>query len=173
MNSKIKNTLRKKKRNPIKIKKQQLCDRINQCKTLEELKGWERTFSYHPVLKENQEWDYDFFFSLIEFKLKRMSEYFHTHHIVENEDWYGTLCDRAINILHAGYKTDLVLTKEIEFEGIYVNTRNKDRFTPAYMKIIKHDSDYWNKYGIALIREEKAKALFWKFMHHYVEVLWD
>ena len=100
-----------------------------------------------------------------------MSQYFHTHNIVENEDWYGTLCDRAIAILHAGYKTDIVLSKDLN--GIYVNTRNKNRFIPAYMRVIKHSQEYLDKYELAIIREEKAKALFWKFLHHYIEYLWD
>ena len=155
----------------LKRKKQQLCDRINQCKSLKELKGWEKTFSYHDVLKDDQDWDYGFLLDLIEFKLKRMSQYFHTHRIVENEDWYGTLCDRAIAILNAGYKTDIILSKDLN--GIYVNTKNKNRFIPAYMKIIIHNQDYLDKYELASIREEKAKALFWKFLHHYIEVLWD
>ena len=100
-----------------------------------------------------------------------MSQYFHTHNIVENEDWYGTLCDRAIAILHEGYKTDIVLSKDLN--GIYVNTRNKNRFIPAYMRVIKHSQEYLDKYELAIIREEKAKALFWKFLHHYIEYLWD
>ena len=149
--------------------KQRLCDRINQCKSLEELKGWERTFSYHPVLKDDQDWDYDFFFDLIEFKLKRMSQYFHTHHIVENEDWYGTLCDRAINILRAGYKTDIILNSDLHN---YVNTRNIHRFfNPKQIEFISKNK--LEKYYFATVREAKAKALFWKFMNHYIEYLWD
>ncbi len=160
-----------KKKNPIKVKKQKLIDTINQCKTLKEIKGWERVFSYHSILKENYDWDYEFLIDLIEFKLKRMSNYFHTHRIVENEDWYGTLCDKAIAILNAGYKTNIVLSSELK--GIYVNTRNANRFTPKYMKVIVHDRKYLDKYELATIREYKAKALFWKFLHHYIEVLWD
>ena len=68
---------KKSKSSIIKAKKQQLCDRINQCKNLEELKGWEKTFSYYDVLKDDFDWDEGFFFDLIEFKLKRMSQYFH------------------------------------------------------------------------------------------------
>lgn len=160
-----------KMKNPIKSKKQQLCDRINQCKSLKELKGWEKTFSYHDILKDDEDWDYNFLLSLIEFKLKRMSQYFHTHRIVENEDWYGTLCDRAIAILNAGYKTNIVLSSDLN--GIYVNIRNKNRFTPAYMKVISHNQEFLDKYELAIIRECKAKALFWKFFHHYIELLWD
>jgi hypothetical protein len=159
------------KRSVLKKKKQQLIDRINNNKSLKELKGWERTFSYYDVLKDDFDWDYEFLLDLIEFKLKRMSNYFHTHRIVENEDWYGTLCDKAIAILHAGYKTDIVLSKDLN--GIYVNTRNKNRFIPGYMKRIIHSQEYLDKYELALIREEKAKALFWKFLHHYIEILWD
>ena len=155
----------------LKKKKQQLCDRINQCKSLKEIEGWYKTFSYHDVLKDDEDWDYGFLLDLIEFKLKRMSQYFHNHRIVENEDWYGTLCDRAVDILYAGYKTDIVLSSDLN--GIYVNTRNKNRFIPAYMKVITHSKEYIDKYELASIREEKAKALFWKFLHHYIEVLWE
>ena len=155
----------------MKKRKQQLCDRINKCKSVKEIEGWERTFSYHDVLKDDFDWDYDFLLDLLRFKLKRMSQYFHTHQIVENENWYGTLCDKAIAILYAGYKTDIILSKDLK--GIYVNIRNKNRFIPAHLKIITHDQEYLDKYELASIREEKAKALFWKFLHHYIEFLWE
>ena len=155
----------------LKKKKQQLCDRINQCKSLKEIEGWERTFSYHDVLKNDQDWDYEFLLDLIKFKLRRMSQYFHAHRVVQNEDWYGTLCDRAVAILNAGYGTNIVLSKDLN--GIYVNVRNKNRFIPAYMKRVVHSQEYLDKYELASIREEKAKALFWKFLHHYIEVLWE
>ena len=170
MNSRLINKVLS-KRSRLKKKKQQLCDRINQCKSLEELKGWERTFSYHPVLKDDFDWDEGFFFDLIEFKLKRMSQYFHTHQIVENEDWYGTLCDRAISILNAGYRTNIVLSKDLN--EIYVNTRNAKRFIPKFYQRLQDNDSYWNKYGLATIREYKAKALFWKFLNHYIELLWE
>lgn len=167
MNSRLINRLSK--RSCLKKKKQQLCDRINQCKSLEELKGWERTFSYHPVLKDDQDWDEGFFFDLIEFKLKRMSQYFHTHHIVENEDWYGVLCDRAIAILNAGYKTDIILEEDLHNK---VNTRNVHRFfNPKELDFILKEG--LKQYYLPTVREKKAKALFWKFLHHYVEYLWD
>lgn len=161
----------KKCKNPIKVKKQQLCDRINKCKSLKELQEWERVFSFHPVLKDDQDWDYYFFLNLIEFKLKNMSQYFHTHHIVVDEDWYGTLCDRAIAILNAGYKSEVIRTEDLHN---YVNERNRNRFLSyGYFNLIDKHGDYYNKYGLATIRIEKAKALFWKFLHHYIEYLWD
>ena len=99
-----------------------------------------------------------------------MSQYFHTHRIVENEDWYGTLCDRAINILYAGYKTDII--KESDLNGIYVNSRNIHRFfNPGQIAFIANFK--LNEYYLPTIREQKAKALFWKFLHHYIEYLWD
>ena len=160
--------LSQKSKNPIKTKKQQLCDRINQCKSLKELKGWERTFSYYDVLKDDQDWDEGFFFDLIEFKLKRMSEYFHTHHIVEHSELYGKICDKAIAILNAGYKTDIVLDKDLKN---YVNIKNIKKFF-----IHKHDLEFVEKYPEyrkASLREAKAKALFWKYLHHRIEWLWD
>lgn len=153
----------------IKIKKQKLIERINQCKSLKELKGWEKTFSYHQVLKNDQDWDYDFFIDLIEFKLKRMSQYFHTHQIVENEDWYGILCDKAVAILNAGYKSDIILEKELHNK---VNTRNVHRFfNPKELDFILKEG--LKQYYLPTIRKKKAKVLFWKFMEHYIENLWD
>ena len=153
----------------LKKKKQQLCDGINQCKSLKEIEGWHKTFSYYDVLKDDQDWDEGFFFDLIEFKLKRMSQYFHTHRIVENEDWYGTLCDKAVAILNAGYKTDIVLDEDLHN---YVNTRNVRRFfNPKELDFILKEG--LQKYYLPTVREKKAKALFWKFLHHYIEYLWD
>jgi hypothetical protein len=156
------------KRSVLKKKKQQLIDRINNNKSLKELKGWERTFSYYDVLKDDFDWDYEFLLDLIEFKLKRMSNYFHTHHIVENEDWYGTLCDRAIAILNAGYKTDIITNDDLK--TIHVNDKNMYRF------VTKYEINFISKcpqYYYATIREAKAKRLFWKFLDHYIEYLWE
>ena len=162
--------MKSKRKNTIKDKKKKLIERINQCKSLKELKSLEKTFSYHSILKDDEDWDYDFLLDLIEFKLKRMSQYFHNHRIVENEDWYGTLCDRAVNILHAGYKTDIILSKDLG--EIKVNTRNVHRFfTPKQLDFILKEG--LQKYYLASIREAKAKILFWKFMNHYIEILWD
>ena len=159
----------KRKSNPIKVKKQKLCDRINQCKSLKELKEWERVFSYHSVLKDDQDWDYGFFLDLIEFKLKRMREYFWTHNIVENESQYGDICNKLINILHAGYKTDIIVVSNLRN---YVNTRNAHRFfSPKRLEFIQRKS--LEKYYLPTVREEKAKRLFWKYLEWHIEELWD
>lgn len=164
------NKLSNKHKSQFKSRKQKLIDKINSCKKLSEIKSWEKTFSYHPVLKDDQDWDEGFFLNLIEFKLKRMSQYFHSHNIVANEDWYGTLCDKAIAILNAGYKTNII--KEEDLGNIYVNTRNIHRFfNPRKLEFISRKE--LQKYYLPTIREEKAKSLFWKFMYHYIEYLWD
>ena len=162
-----------KKKNPIKAKKQKLINRINSCRTLKELEQYERTLSYHEILKDNYDWDYDFLIDLIEFKLKRMAEYFHTHRIVENEELYAKQVDKAIAILNAGYKTDIILSKDLYN---YVNERNLNRFIPKqYFRTCLKDknTDYYKEYGLATIREYKAKALFWKYLHHYIELWWE
>jgi len=160
---------RKSRKSLVDAKKQQLCERINQCKSLEELKGWERTFSYHPVLKDDQDWDYGFFIDLIEFKLKRMRDYFWSHNIVENEKQYGDICNKLINILHAGYKTDIILNKDLHNK---VNDRNVHRFFNSRQLdfMIKHRLQ---QYYLPTVREQKAKALFWKYLYHKIEYLWD
>jgi hypothetical protein len=157
------------RRSRLKKKKQQLCDRINQCKNLKELEGWERTFSYHPVLKDNFEWDEGYFFYLIEFKLKRMREYFWNHNIVVDEHRYGNICNTLVNILNAGYKTNIIVEEDLHN---YVNTKNVHRFfTPKQLELILREG--LQKYYLPTVREQKAKALFWKYLHRYIEELWD
>ena len=164
MNKFVNNLSKKSRLNKFK---QKLCNRINQCKSFEELKGWERTFSYHPVLKKDQDWDYDFFLTLIEFKLKRMREYFWTHNIVENEKQYGDVCNKLINILNAGYKTDIILDIDLKNK---VNDKNKKRFLSEYeLNFISKCPQYY----YSTIREKKAKILFWKYLYWHIEELWD
>ena len=52
--AKIKNKLAKKHKNPLKAKKQRLINRINQCKTLTEIKGFEKTFEWHSTLSKDE-----------------------------------------------------------------------------------------------------------------------
>ena len=99
-----------------------------------------------------------------------MRDYFWSHNIVEHEKEYGDICNKLINILHAGYKTDII--KESDLNGIYVNARNIHRFfNPGQIAFIANFK--LNEYYLPTIREQKAKALFWKFLHHYIEYLWD
>ena len=162
--------IQKSKRSILKAKKQQLCNRINQAKSLKELKDWEKTFSYHSVLKDDFDWDYCFLIDLIEFKLKRMRQYFWTHDIIMNEHQKGNICNTLINILNAGYKTEIILQKDLG--NIYVNTKNVHRFlTPAELDFLLKESlaDYY----LPVVRETKAKKLFWKYLEHHIERLWE
>ena len=161
-----------KKKNPLKSRKQKLIDRINQCKSLKEIEGWEKTFSYHSILKNDEQWDYRYLLDLIEFKLIKMRDYFWTHDIVEGEKQYGNICNNLIKILNAGYKTDIITEDELESKNIYVNSKNVERFIPKEtLEFLSRDSliKYWNPN----VRAEKAKALFWKYFEHHIEKLWD
>lgn len=155
----------------LKKEKKKLIDKINQCKSMKDIEGWKKTFSYHSILSKDYDWDYCFLLDLIEFKLKRMSNYFLTHDILVNEHWYGKLCQLAINILNAGYKTNIVT--EYDLNGIYVNTRNVHRFMSSGQLgfVISHPS--LKKCYLPTVREYKAKVLFWKFLNHYIERLWE
>lgn len=154
----------------IENKKKQLISKIEQCKKLSELEGWSKTMDYHPVLSKDYDWDFGFFIELIRFKLKRMSNYFHTHNIIENEDRLGVLCDKAVSILDAAYSGNIVTIDELD--NIYVNTRNVHRFLkPKELDFITKEN--LSKYYLPTLREAKAKKLFWKFIEHYIEYLWD
>lgn len=171
MISKIKKKLISKKRNSIKSKKEKLCNQINRCKTLKELEGWERTFLFYPVLKDDHEWDYGYFIDLIEFKLKLMRDFFYSRDFFIGEKDCGDICNKLINLLHAGYKTEIILNSDLK--RIYVNTKNSNRFLEKHFIEMSKEDDFWKKYGLAIIREYKAKKLFWKYLHHKIEYLWE
>lgn len=159
------------KRSRLKKRKQRLTDRINQCKSSKELDEWEKVFSYHPVLKDDEQWDYCFLLSLIRFKLTKMSEYFYTHHIIMNEDWKGQICDKLVNLLDAAYNSGIVLNSDLK---TYVNTRNEKRFfTEHKIKWYEENPIFKEKYKLAELREAKAISLFWKYFAFKINDLWD
>jgi len=123
---------------------------------------------YFPIIWNDEDWDYAYMLDIIEYKLKRMSKYFlENGHLVNNEQ-NAKRCQTAINILHAGYLTDVVTNEDLT---TYVNVRNISRY--KNLVIYSKDSEFWNTYGKASVREEKAKKLFWKYLNHYIEYFWD
>ena len=52
----------------------------------------------------------------------------------------------------------------------YVNIKNEKRFFNKHEKLFIEKFPIYHK---ATLRELKAKALFWKYLHHRVEWLWD
>lgn len=126
---------------------------------------------YYPIISKDEDWDFGFLITLIEYKLKRMSRYFHTHDIVENESRYGDICDTAIRLLQIGYKEETILSEDLK--DIHVNIKNIDRFFSKKGLELIYKPVLWKKYGLATVRIEKAKYLFWKYMYHYIELLWD
>lgn len=98
-----------------------------------------------------------------------MRDYFWSHNIVVNEKEYGNICNKLINILDAGYLTNVVTEDNLT---TFVNDRNVKRFIPERtLNLMLRDAliPYWN----ASVREAKAKALFWKLLEHKIEELWD
>ena len=123
---------------------------------------------YFPIIWNDEDWDYAYMLDIIEYKLKRMSKYFlENGHLVNNEQ-NAKRCQTAINILHAGYLTDVVTNEDLT---TYVNVRNISTY--KNLVIYSKDSEFWNTYGKALVREEKAKKLFWEYLNHYIEYFWD
>ena len=167
----MKDLSKKSRKSIIRTKKQQLCNRIEQSKSLSELKGWEKTFSYHFILKDDENWDYIFLLDLIKEKLRRMRDYFWTHDVLENEHWHGNICNRLMNLLDAAYINNIVL--ESELNGIYVNTRNVHRFLSPKTLDFYAKNQNLRKYYLPTVRETKAKRLFWKYFEHHIEKLWE
>ena len=130
-----------------------------------------KLYDYYPIIKEDEDWDYGFLLDLIEFKLKRMIKHFReTPQILENQLRYARQMEVALNILHAGYKADIVTEEDLY--PIYVNSRNVHRFLhPKEMEFLVEHSNL-NQYYLPTLREAKAKKLFWKYMEHYIENWW-
>ena len=100
-----------------------------------------------------------------------MRDYFWTTNIVVNEKRYGDICNNLLNILEIGYNTNIIRSSDLKS---YVNIKNKEKFLPKYMlEHYKKQDNVWETYGLATLREEKAKTLFWKYLHHKIELLWD
>ena len=93
-----------------------------------------------------------------------------TPQIIENQLRYAKQMEVALNILHAGYKTDIVTEEDLY--PIYVNSKNAYRF--LHSKELEFLTEHSNlkKYHLPTIREAKAKKLFWKYMEHYIEYWW-
>ena len=99
-----------------------------------------------------------------------MREYFYSHFITVNEKELGNICNKLINILNAGYLTNIVINNDLG--NIYVNDGNVKRFiSDERINFIK--SHNLEKYYLPTIRETKAKALFWKYLEHKIEYLWE
>lgn len=127
---------------------------------------------YANILRTNEDWDYMFLIDLIEFKLKRMRDYFWTHDIIVNEKRNGDICQKLLNLLNAGYKTEII--KSDDLKGIYVNTKNAKRFFNSWeYNNYLLQNNFWKAYGLAELRANKAKYLFWKMLYYKIELLWD
>ena len=125
---------------------------------------------YFPIIKEDKDFDFAFLLYLIKYKLQRMSKYFHTHNIVENENELGNICDKLVNILNAGYLSDTVTCWDLG--NIKVNIKNVNRFMTDKEQEISKSIGHGEYYAVE-VRQRKAKKLFWKYLEHKIEILWD
>lgn len=132
------------------------------------IRGIKNTIMYYPVLRKDFDWDYAFLMDLIDFKLKRMAKYFHTHSVLVNEERYAGQMDLAIRLLNIAYKSDAITNKDVE--GIKINTRNAKRFIPEELL----DGWYRNsEYFLADLRQRKAEKLFWEYVAHNINHWWE
>lgn len=131
---------------------------------IKEIKKW------FNLIHNDYDFDYGFLIDIIEFKLEKMKEYFSTHSIVVEERKYSKQIQVALNILRAGYKTNIILDSDLG--DIYVNINNVNRyFNNKELKFLgKYNLE---KYYRATIRERKAKYLFWKYLYYHIENWWD
>lgn len=159
----------KKKVSKNKRLKKQLTDKINSISKRDGLTGLKRTLEYYPVLKEDQDWDYDFLFDLIVFKLQRMKNYFQNAQIAMDSKIYAQQINTTINLINIGFKNDEVETDK------YVNLKNAKRFLTKeqfefYNKV---DSKNGTKYLPNELRMAKARKLFGEYFVFKVMYWWD
>lgn len=149
--------------------KKQLTDKINSISKRDGLLGLKRTLEYYPVLKEDQDWDYSFFFDLMVFKLRKMKDYFQNAQIAMDSKIYAQQINTAINLINIGFRNDDVETDK------YVNLKNTNRFltkeqSEFYKKV---DSKNGTKYLPNELRTAKARKLFGEYFVFKVMNWWD
>ena len=128
-----------------------------------------KLYDYYPIIKEDEDWDYGFLLALIDFKLKRMIKHFReSEQLFEHQLEYAKQMETALNILHAGYLTDIITQEDLG--SIYVNDRNVRRFFTPFE--LQFSDKLKTKYYYPTIRETKAKRLFWKYLEYYIEYWW-
>lgn len=167
------------KKDPLKAAKQQLVSRIGQIKTMKDLETIKKCLSMEPLVKDDFEWDFGFLLDWMIFKMKRMSQYFHTHNIVEDENEYGNQIDKAIELLKIAYeKDDLSLCKDSEWPtNIKVNKANARRFVSKHIDDKTFKAIYLNEnemsWSKSHVRCAKAKELAFKYIARHIEYWWD
>lgn len=149
--------------------KKQLTDKINSISKRDGLLGLKKTLEYYPVLKENQDWDYDFLFDLMIFKLQRMKNYFQNAQIAMDSKIYAQQINTAINLINIGFRNDEVETDK------YVNLKNANRFLTKeqFEFYTKVDSKKGTKYLPNELRMAKAIKLFGEYFVFKVMYWWD
>lgn len=149
--------------------KKQLTDKINSISKRDGLSGLKKTLKYYPVLKEDQDWDYDFLFDLMLFKLRRMKDYFQNAQIAMDSKIYAQQINTTINLINIGFKNDEVETDK------YVNLKNANRFlTKEQLEFYtKVDSKNGTKYLPNELRMAKAIKLFGEYFVFKVMSWWD
>ena len=149
--------------------KKQLTDKINSISKRDGLLGLKKTLEYYPVLKGDQDWDYDFLFDLIIFKLQRMKNYFQNAQIAMDSKIYAQQINTAIKLINIGFRNDEVETDK------YVNLKNANRFlTKEQLEFYtKVDSKKGTKYLPNELRMAKAIKLFGEYFVFKVMYWWD
>jgi hypothetical protein len=149
--------------------KKQLTDKINSISKRDGLLGLKKTLEYYPVLKEDQDWDYDFLFDLMIFKLQRMKNYFQNAQIAMDSKIYAQQINTAIKLINIGFRNDEVETDK------YVNLKNANRFlTKEQLEFYtKVDSKKGTKYLPNELRMAKAIKLFGEYFVFKVMYWWD
>ena len=149
--------------------KKQLTDKINSISKRDGLLGLKKTLEYYPVLKEDQDWDYDFLFDLMIFKLQRMKNYFQNAQIAMDSKIYAQQINTAIKLINIGFRNDEVETDK------YVNLKNANRFLTKeqFEFYTKVDSKKGTKYLPNELRMAKAIKLFGEYFVFKVMYWWD
>ena len=146
-----------------------------------------------PVLWNNFDWDYNFMYDIMRFKIERMAHYQRNNGHLVNNELYASRMDTFIRLLnkvreeeylfdhnktitekYGNWKFDFIeYNKEDDGGGKWYSAVKKweKDYTPQQIEDIEKESDMLFESDIK--QQAKAERILWKFFTHNVRHWWD
>ena len=147
--------------------------------------GIKNLFKWFKVIWNDREWDYGYFYDLLEVKLKSMQKFYNS-----DKAWSATAKKDAKNIEYALYLLNRLQDEEgihneafYDFDITYPDFKLKATFEPCednpkYHKVIFNDTEEqkrlrWECYEKQYELEQQRHNEFWNFMRDHIQDWWD
>lgn len=153
--------------------------------------------AYIKAAKDSCSWDYSYLLKTMQCYFRWQELKFKYIPIAEDSEWYSSRARMLADLIYAWQEKELfeynypdplptgkdrstsiemLLDSSRYIQRSYVNTKNWDKYIPVEDEHYKEHPEEWKewieKYPDELYKE-KAKQLFYKAMHAYLDLLWD